>query len=855
MWRVTLRGLRARKLRLALTALAVLLGVAFMAGTLILTDTIGKTFDDVFADVYEGTDAYVRSKDAVEADFGPTQRANVPAELVADIEAVDGVETAAGGIEIFSAPISTKDGKDVLGNPGMVPTFGRNWVGVDDLNPWELEDGSRPPRGPDEVVIDRGSADEGNFEVGDRVTVQTPAGGPKEYELVGVVKFGDADRPGLATHALFETAEAQRIAGAEAEFDFISVVGEGSLSQEELRDHIRDALRGQGVEVLTGAEITEEEQSDIQEALSFIRIPLFVFAGVALLVGAFMIFNTFSIVVAQRTREMALLRAVGAGQRQVLGSVVGEALVLGLVASLVGLLAGIGLSVGLKAAMAGFGFEVPSAGVVLKSRSTIVALVVGTGITVIAALIPAWKASRVPPVAAIRDVAIETGRGLRARLIAGGALTVVGATGLAVGLFTDVDRRIYVLALGALLLFIGITALGPAFARPLSRVIGAPLPKLRGLTGQLARENAMRNPRRTSATAAALMIGVAIVGFFMVFAASAKATIDLQVDRAFTADYIIGTGTGFGGFTGFSPDLAEQVAELPEVDASSPLRFHEAEVEGSSEFLVALDPATGDELFELDVKKGGVPDIGEGALAVSDTAADKHEWKIGTKVPVRFPNGEQELTVRTIFGTGLDKGLTDYAISLATSDVGYPERLDNQIYVKLADGVSETEGRKALEEVAEPYPTAEVEDRTEFKESFAGQVNQILGLVYVLIALALGIALLGIANTLALSVYERTREIGLLRAVGMTRRQLRSSVRWEAVIIAVLGTILGLVIGVLFGWAVITALKEEGFEKFAAAPGQLVIVVILAGFAGVVAALFPARRAAKLDVLRAISTE
>ncbi|HUF83344.1 MAG TPA: ABC transporter permease [Acidimicrobiia bacterium] len=854
MWRVTLRGLRARKLRLALTALAVLLGVAFMSGTLVLTDTISQTFDDLFADVYEGTDAYVRSKEAVEADFGPTQRANVPAELVGEIEDVDGVEAAAGGVE-FITPIATKDGDDVIGNPGMgPPTFGRNWVDVDEVNPWRLEDG-RAPTGPDEVVIDKGSADEGDFEVGDRVTMLNPVGGPNEYELVGVVKFGDLARSGGATTALFETAEAQRVSGAEDAFDAISVVGAGDLSQEELRDRIRDALRGRGVEVLTGAEITEEDQSDIQDALSFIRIPLFVFAGIALLVGAFMIFNTFSIVLAQRTREMALLRAVGASQRQVLGSVVGEALTLGAFASAVGLLAGIALAVGLRAALAGFGFAISGADLVLEPRSLIVALAVGTAITAVAAVIPAWKASRVPPVAAIRDVASDTGRGLRTRLIAGGALTVVGATGLLLGLFADIDNRIYVLALGALLLFVGITALGPAFARPLSRIIGAPLPKLRGLTGHLARENAMRNPRRTSATAAALMIGVAIVGFFTVFASSAKATIDLQVDRAFTADFIVGTGTGFGGFTGFSPDLAEQVAELPEVDASSPLRFHEAEIDGSSEFVVALDPSTGDELFELDVQEGSVPDVGEGALAISDTAADKHDWKIGSPVPVRFPNGEQELTVRTIFGTGLEKGLTDYAISLATSDAGYPERVDNQIYVKLADGVSEAEGRKALEEVTEPYATAEVEDRTEFKESFAGQVNQILGLVYVLLALALGIALLGIANTLALSVYERTREIGLLRAVGMTRRQLRSSVRWEAVIIAILGTILGLVIGVLFGFAVITALKEEGFEKFAAAPGQLVIVVILAGFAGVVAALFPARRAAKLDVLRAISSE
>jgi putative ABC transport system permease protein len=853
MFRVTVKGLLAHKLRFVLTALAVILGVAFMAGTLVLTDTIERTFDELFADVNEGTDAYVRSKESLESDFGPEQRERVSAGLVPGIEAVEGVEVAEGSLQ-FYAQLVDKDA-DTIGNPGQgAPTFGFNWNEVDALNPFRLQPGGKAPDAADEVVIDQGSADEANFELGDRVNVLTQSS-PRKYEIVGIAKFGDADRPAGATVALFATAEAQRIVGAEDQFDAIAVVGEGGVSQQDLQARIRTALDDPALEVLTGEEITAEDQSEIQDALSFIRIPLFVFAGIALLVGAFIIFNTFSIVVAQRTRELALLRAVGSSHGQVMGSVLAESLVVGVLAAGVGLLAGVGLSVGLKALLSGFGFDIPGGGVVVAPRTVVVALGVGTVITVVSAVFPAWRASRVPPLAAIRDVAVEGQAGIALRAFIGLVVSAIGATGILVGLFGDLDKGIYVLALGALLVFVGVTILGPAFARPVTRVIGWPLPRLRGLTGTLARENAMRNPRRTSATAAALMIGVAIVGFFTVFASSLKASVNAQVDRAFTADFVIGTGGGFGGFGGFSPDLARRVAELPEVGASSPLRFNEAEVAGDSEFLVALDPRTAEELFELDVQEGRVAALSDDDLAVSDSAARDHGWTVGSTVPVRFPNGVARLTVRTVYGNGTREGLSDYAISLDNYALRYPEVIDNQVYVQLAPGVDGVEGRKALEQAAKPFPNAEIEDRTEFKESFAAQVNQVLGLVYVLLFLAVLIALIGIANTLALSVYERTRELGLLRAVGMSRRQLRSSVRWESVIIAVLGTVLGLTIGVLFGWAVIVALRDEGFEKFSPSPGQLAVVVVAAALAGVVAAAFPARRAAKLDVLRAITTE
>jgi putative ABC transport system permease protein len=853
MWKVTRKGLGAHKLRFALTALAVLLGVAFMSGTFVLTDTIRQTFDDLFADIREGTDAYVRSRDAIENDFGPTQRARIPADLLTEIEAVDGVEAAEGEIQFYAQPVD-KDG-DTIGNPDQgPPTFGLNWNEVPELNPWQLQPGGAPPEADDEVVLDKGAADEAGFEVGDRITVLTQ-NPPKEYELTGIVKFSNADSPAGATVSIFEIEEAQRIADAANEFDAISVVGQGGISEETLRSRIRDALDDPEIEVLTGAQITAEDQSDIEDALSFITIPLFIFAGISLLVGSFIIFNTFSIVVAQRAREMALLRAIGASQRQVTTSIIVEALVVGVLASLLGLAAGIGISIVLKAALSSFGFDIPSTGIVISTTAVVTSLVLGTGVTVMSAVVPAVKGARVPPIAALRDITVDRPASVVRRAVIGAVILVLGAAGILGGLFGDFENSIYFVAIGALLVFVGATTLGPVFAAPSVRVIGWPLPRLRGMTGTLARENAMRNPRRTSATAAALMIGVAIVGFFTVFASSLKASVNAQVDRAFTADFVVTPGGGFGGITGFSPDLAEQVSELPEVEASTGVRFGGLDVDGSSEFLFAFDPATEGELADLDPREGSFTDLTADGIAVSDEAANDNGWKLGDEVPIDFPNGERRVTVQVVYEVGTREGLADYAISLEAAAISYPENIDNQIWVRLAPGVSADEGRAALERAAEPYPQAEVQDRSEFKESFSDQVNQILGLVYVLLFLAVLIALIGIANTLALSVFERTRELGLLRAVGMTRRQLRSSVRWESVIIAVLGTLIGLAIGVFFGWAVVRALRDEGFEKFAPSVGQLITIVIAAGLAGVLAAYFPARRAAKLDVLRAIETE
>ena len=856
MGRVTIKGLLAHKLRFALTALAVMLGVAFMSGTLVLTDTISRTFDNLFADVNRGTDAYVRSAQSLSSGFGGPvrrQRARVPASLVPEIESVPGAAAAQGNLQFYAQLVDKKG--DTVGNPAQgAPTFGFTWGTVKALNPYRLEPGGHAPQGPDQVVIDAASAKEAGFKVGDQVTILTQ-GPPTKYQIVGIAKFGDADSAAGASAALFDTPTAQAITGAIDQFDSISVVAQPGVSQTTLKDRIASKLDSKTYQVLTGAQITKENQSDIKNALQFFNVALLVFALIALFVGTFIIFNTFSIVVAQRLREMALLRALGASGRQVMGSVLTEAVLVGLSASVIGLGAGIALSSALKALLDAFGLDIPAGGTVVSAQTVIVALVVGTGVTIISAIVPARKASRVPPIAAMRDVATEERPHSGRRVLIGFGIVALGVLSLFAGLFGDAG--ISLVGLGALIVFIGVFVLGPVVARPLSQAIGWPAARLRGITGSLARDNAMRNPKRTSATAAALMIGVALVGFITIFAASAKESINAQVDEAFKADYVISTGSGFGAsFGGFSPQLASDIAKLPQVAGSSPLRFNQAEFGGSSEFFAGVDPRSATKVFNMKVEEGNVGDLAQAnSVGISRSVANDKHLRLGSRVPAQFPNGATPLTVRTIYGNGNKQGFADYTLSIATVSEHFTSQLDQYVFVKLASGVSPLEGRQAIDRVLKAYPNAELQDSTEFKDSQAAQINQLLGLIYVMLLLAVIIALIGIANTLALSIYERTRELGLLRAVGMSRRQLRSSIRWESVIISLLGTFLGLVIGLFFGWAVVEALKDQGFSKFAAPGGQLILVVIVGGFAGVLAAVFPARRAAKLDVLQAVTYE
>ena len=529
MFRATIKDLSARKLRLLTTSIAVLLGVAFMAGTLVLTDTIGQTFDDLFADVNSGTDAYVRGEAAFEADELGGQRARLDESLADTIGGIDGVAVAAPSIQAY-AQIVDKDGEP-MGDPEMgAPTYGANWLADDDLNPFELAAG-RAPEAADEVVIDQGSAKAAGYQVGDDASVLTQAG-EQAVTIVGIATFGGTDSPGGASFALFTLDAAETYLTAPGKVDAIKVVAADGVSDEQVVERIAQVVPDQ-VEVLTGAEITAEDQSDIKEGLGFFNTFLLTFALIALFVGSFIIYNSFSILVAQRGRDMALLRAIGASRRQVLGSVLLEAVVVGLIASVVGLAAGVGVASGLKVMLTTMGIDIPAGGIVLTSSTVVISLIAGLGVSIASALLPARRASRVAPVAAMRDVAVDSSGSSRRRAVIGTVVTGLGGASIAQGLFAGGDAALMAVGLGVALVFLGVAVLGPILARPLSRVLGSPLPHLKGMSGTLARENAMRNPKRTSATAAALMIGVALVGFITILASSTKASIGDSLDSSF----------------------------------------------------------------------------------------------------------------------------------------------------------------------------------------------------------------------------------------------------------------------------------------------------------------------------------
>jgi putative ABC transport system permease protein len=845
-WRVTIKGILARKVRFLLTGVAVMLGVAFVSGTLVLTATIGHTFDNLFSTIYAHTDAIVREKASLGSGF-EQQRGRIDTRVLDTVKTAPGVAVAEGQIQGF-AQIVKADGK-ALGTPGRgAPTFGFAWSSDPDLSTFHVVKG-HAPQAPDQVVIDQKSADKAGYKVGSRVPVVTKHG-RDVYQLVGLAKFGDANSLLGASAVLFTPETATVVLGEPDKFDVIAVKAASGVSQAQVVRNIDAALAKDnvpGVEAVTGKEITKENQSNVRQGLSFFNTFLLIFGVVALLVGSFIIFNTFSIVVAQRTREMALLRAIGAARRQVLTAVVGEAVLVGLVASIIGFVGGIGLATGLKGLLAALGIDIPAGGIVVPVNAAIWAFVTGLVVTTVASLAPALRASRIPPIAAMRDVSIDRSSTSIVRILSGGLVTLAGIVALLAGLF---GQQIAAVGVGAGVIFLGVAILGPVIASPVSAALGAPIRALRGVTGRLAESNAARNPKRTSATAAALMIGVALVVFITIFGASIRSSVNAAIDKSMKADYVVTSGS-FG--TGILPlQLEQKLKQAPGVTSVSGVRSGQFEVKGSVKQLIAVDPNQVNSLFDVEVTKGDIRNLGTGGIAVLNTTASDNNWKLGSPVTVRYAqSGTKTLTVQAIYK---QNQVGSYIISLDAYAVNFSDQFDSQIYIKTASGPN-PQVRQSLQAVMQDYPAGKLQDRNEFKQSQGNQVNTFLNLVYVLLTFAIVIAVFGIANTLGLSVIERTHEIGLLRAVGMTRRQLRSTIRWESVIVALLGAVLGLVIGVFFGWAMVTALRDQGINQLAFAPLSLALIIVIAGVFGVIAAILPARRAAKLDVLRAVTTE
>ncbi len=638
----------------------------------------------------------------------------------------------------------------------------------------------------------------------------------------------------------------------EGRFDEIDVVAAEGTTPEQLRDRVRAVLDPR-YEVLTGEELSEDAARAINDTFGrFLSTALLSFAFVALLVGAFLIFNTFTIIVAQRTRELALLRCLGASRRQVMTSVLLESLIVAVVASLVGLGLGVLIANGLKALLTSIlNFDLPTTGTVFLWRTVVVSLAVGIVVTLLAALLPARKATRVPPVAALQpETAFAPTHFRKRRIVLGVLVTLVGIGLLLAGLFQNEGNRLVNVASGAVIVFFGVAILSPLIARPLARLIGWPFAKAFKLPGSLARENAMRNPRRTASTAAALMIGLALVTFVSIFAASIKASTTETLDRTIAADYILMNDT----FTPFSPDLATRLADQPELAAVVGVRLGAFKLDGATKQLIGIDPAAYDRVVKTEVLSGSIADLQSGGLAVKEDVAEANGWTVGERVALQFPRGgTQQVQVKAIYKDNSVNG--DYLLSLADYERFYADQADSQILVQAAPGADPAASRAAIDRVLVDFPNVTVRDQAEYKAETARQIDQVVNLFFALLALAVVIALFGIVNTLGLSIFERIRELGLLRAVGATRRQVRSMIRWEAVIIAVLGAVLGLAVGVFFGWTIVRALRSVGITEFALPGGQLVIFVVFAALAGILAAVLPGRRAARIDVLRAITTE
>ena len=858
MVKIVFQSLLARKRRLVTTALAVIIGVAFTAGTLMLTDTMSKIFNDLSANVYKNTDAQVRAK-AVFTNMGSGERPNIDASLLPALSHVPGVAAAEGSAFGYTRLIG-KDGTPI-GNPGAgAPTLGGNWSTVPALNPFQLVAG-HAPQAPDEVVIDKQSATTGHLAVGDTTTVLAN-GPPLRVRIAGIAVFGTADSPGGASVVLFTTPVAQRLVTAPGTFSSISFVAAPGVSQQQLVSNLQKVLPP-GTEAVTGAKIVKETQDSFQQGLSFFSKFLLIFAVVALVVGAFIIMNTFAITVAQRTRENGLLRALGASRRQVLVSVLIEAVAVGVIAAVIGLAAGVAVAAGLKAVLSLLGFGLPSGSLVLSAKTVVVSLLVGLGVTVVAAISPARKAAKVPPVAAMQEATVgSTGYGSKQRVVVGITILALGVAALFYGLFGHPGNAFAIVGAGVLLVFLGVSVLGRTIALPLSRAIGAPLPRIKGVTGTLARENTMRNPKRTAASASALMIGVGLVGFITILAASTTASINASIDRSFAGDFVINSGAGATG--GVDPALTQRLSALPQVAAATGESIGDMVIFGQVTMIAAVDPGTAGQIFNVSPLQGSIGALGADGIAVYSGDATKHHLKLGDPVPVVFRDtGPQTLRVALIYGDNQAApspgagGKSSYFLGTPAYNANFAApHYDSQVFVKKAPGVTTAAALAGVKKLAAQYaPGTTVLDEASYKTQQTKGVNTILALIYTLLALAIVIALIGIGNTLALSIFERTRELGVMRAVGMTRRQLRSTIRWESVIIALQGTVLGLVVGVFFGWALVRAQRSQGLTVFSVPYLTLFIVIVLAGVAGVAAAILPSRRAARLNVLRAIVTE
>ena len=852
MLRAELKGLVARKLRLLLTAFAVAIGVTLMAGTYIFTDTINASFDSIFQQSSKGTDVAVTPRYSFGGSDQNDGTAALPTSYLQRVRDVPGVRVAAGSI-FGTGAIFDKDGKRI--GKGGAPNF------IASLQPspfggFTVAQG-RMPRSADELAMDKSAADRKHFAIGDKVAVQGEAP-RKDYRLVGKVRLGGADSFGGAVVVVMQLPEAQRVTGRDGEFDEIDVAGAAGVDRERLKADVRRALPTKTVNVRTGPEQAHQQSDDIRGLLSPLRTALLAFAFIALFVGGFIIFNTFSITVAQRTREFALLRILGANRGQIMRAVVGESVLLGLFGSALGVLGGLGVAPGLRALMKAIGVDLPSNGLVIESRTVIVSLLVGTLVTLVGSLGPALRATRVTPIAALREgVPLPAGRGARLAAPLAVLLAVAGVAGLLAGLFGGLKSgpALTFIGLGAACVFLAVALLSPRLVRPIASLLGRPIEALSGVTGRLARENTVRLPGRTAVTAAALMIGVTLVTFVSVFAAGAKKTFNQAVDLGLRGDLIL---VGTGGFEPFSDASTAALEKVPGVAAVSPVRSATAKVPGQSGTvsITGIDPATFAQMYRAGWQQGSdrvIFSMRRGDAIVGKKYAEAHDVRVGMRLRLLSATGSA--TTAVVRGILHDKGgvVGDVALPNSVVDRTFGKRIDDFSILKYKPGVDKRQVRKAVDQTLErQFPSVEANTAKEFEDKQSGQINLLLGLFYALLALAIVVSLFGIVNTLVLSIHERTRELGMMRAIGMSKRQIKRMIRAEAVITSLIGGVLGIVLGITLALLVIQAIDDF---LIAIPVFSIIAVFLLSGLAGIGAAVLPARRAAKLDVLRALAYE
>ncbi|NYI94563.1 putative ABC transport system permease protein [Streptomonospora nanhaiensis] len=850
MLRLTLRGLAAHRLRFLLTGFSVVLGVAFVSGTLILTDTMDRAFTRMFEGMDADIAAVVRPQQEFAQGFAAGGEAGtatlLPDDLAGDLAEVEEIQAVYPMAE-GTAAVLGPDGEEI-GGQGP-PQIGTTWHDRPGSGSGIVA--GRGPRGGGEFVLDQGSARAAGLSVGDSVTVRA-GGEDRDMILVGVFRSGQLGSTAGSTVAAFDLPTAQRLLlGDPDRVNAYYLDGVPGKSQWQIADAAAPLLEP-GMESLPMDIVRDEQLGPMREALDYFGVFLLTFAGIGLFVGSFLIFNTFAMLVAQRGRELALLRAIGAGQEQVRGAITGEALGVGLVGSGLGLAAGVGLAWSMLAAVEALGIDLPDTGLRVTPLTVAAAFLVGTGVTVLAAYVPIRRGTRVPPVAAMRDdagsaVAPSTGWG---RAAAGLLALPGGAALLWAGVRApSAEAAPWLVGFGAGVGFLAVALLMPHVSRPLIALMAAPFPAVFRVAGRLGRDNAVRSPRRTAATATALMIGLGLVAAIATLSASASRSVDVEIDRALGADYIVTTD---GPTETVSADALDRLREVDGVDTVVPMRIGQAQVDGELAFTVSAAPAGLERTVGMEVVRGAAQFDGEGFM-VAESVADRRGWRVGREVSFVFPDGgEADLELQGVYSAS-QAMRSDYLVSPAAYRAHFPQDLTLSVYLT-ADHAS-PRVRGAVDTALADHPALEVMDRGELKERNRENLALLTNTIYAMLLLSIVIAGLGIINTLALATAERVREIGLLRAVGLSRVQLRRMIRLEAVVIALLGAVVGVVLGLVFAWALQQVLAERGVTVLDVPAGQLVGLLGVAVVIGVLAALWPAWRASRLDILRAIAAE